>query len=242
MRHLLIVGNWKMNGSNAQNVELLKAIKSCSTAAELVVCAPFVYLPQVNELLKGSGVKFGAQDVSIHVSGAYTGEIAATMLSDVGCSYVIVGHSERRQYHSESDWLVAQKSLAAIKNNLTPIICLGESLEERESNKALEVIKRQLQAVKSIIGDEGLAKSVIAYEPIWAIGTGLTATPDQAQEVHHFIRQQLGDAANAIHVLYGGSVKAVSAGDLFRQPDIDGALVGGASLFADEFMSIANAI
>ena len=242
MRHLLIVGNWKMNGSNAQSVELLKAIKSCSTAAELVVCAPFVYLSQVNELLKGSGVKFGAQDVSIHVSGAYTGEIAATMLSDVGCSYVIVGHSERRQYHSESDWLVAQKSLAAIKNNLTPIICLGESLEERESNKALEVIKRQLQAVKSIIGDEGLAKSVIAYEPIWAIGTGLTATPDQAQEVHHFIRQQLGDAANAIHVLYGGSVKAVSAGDLFRQPDIDGALVGGASLFADEFMSIANAI
>lgn len=242
MRHLLIVGNWKMNGSSLANAELLQAVKASAVKADTAVCVPFVYLAQVSALLKDSSICHGAQDISVHVSGAYTGETAAAMLTDMGCSYVIVGHSERRQYHQESNLLVAQKALAAIQNGLRPIICLGESLSERESDKTLTVIAEQLQAVKNVLGDKGLVQSVIAYEPVWAIGTGLTASPEQAQAVHHFIRQQLGEQADKIHILYGGSVKAANAADLFKQPDIDGALVGGASLVAEEFIGIANAI
>ncbi|MGH1438492.1 MAG: triose-phosphate isomerase [Cellvibrionaceae bacterium] len=245
MRRSLIVGNWKMNGSRAKNAELLALISQQASGlvgSELAVCAPFVYLSQLDELLKESKVSVGAQDMSVHLSGAYTGEVAASMLADFGCDYVIVGHSERRQYHHESDLLVAQKALAAVKNGLTPIICLGESLEQREASDTLGVIGRQLHAVQAVLTDEVLAKAVIAYEPVWAIGTGLTASPEQAQEVHQFIRETLGSAGQHISLLYGGSVKASNAKELFAQADIDGALVGGASLDANEFIQIAKAV
>jgi triosephosphate isomerase len=245
MRRLLVVGNWKMNGSRAENTALLKSLIASAEGgqglAQMAVCAPFVYISDVKEQLSGSPIAFGAQDVSVHVAGAYTGEVSVAMLADFGCRYAIVGHSERRQYHHESNLLVAQKALSAIQGGLTPIICVGESLEQRESNNTLSVIAEQLQAIKSVLGTQGLEKSVIAYEPVWAIGTGLTATPEQAQEVHQSIRQQLGDVAEKINILYGGSVKAANAADLFAQPDIDGALVGGASLIADEFINIAKA-
>lgn len=245
MRSSLIVGNWKMNGSKAENGKLLASINEQLedvVVAELAVCVPFVYIPQVSEHLEGSELSYGAQDLSVHVGGAYTGEIAPSMLNDFGCHYVIVGHSERRQYHHESDLLVAQKTLAAVQSNLVPIVCLGESLAQREASETLEVIGRQLQAVQTVLTDEGMAKVVIAYEPVWAIGTGLTATPEQAQEVHHFIRQKLGAAGENISLLYGGSVKANNASALFSKPDIDGALVGGASLDAIEFIQIAKAV
>ncbi len=245
MRRPLVVGNWKMNGSREQNTELLQSILGLlpeSEKVELAVCAPFVYIDQVSEQVANTSLALGGQDVSVHVSGAYTGEIAAPMLAEFGCRYAIVGHSERRQYHNESNLLVGQKALSAIQGGLTPIICVGESLEQREIGSALDVIGSQLQSVKSVIGDQGLAKSVIAYEPVWAIGTGLTATPEQAQEVHQFIREQLGSIADGISILYGGSVKAANAADLFAQPDIDGALVGGASLVAEEFINIAKAV
>ncbi|MGH1487175.1 MAG: triose-phosphate isomerase [Cellvibrionaceae bacterium] len=246
MRRLLVVGNWKMNGSSAENTELLASMLTQSgnlgDNVDLAVCAPFVYLSSVAKQLENSRIAAGGQDVSVHVSGAYTGEISAAMLADMDCRYAIVGHSERRQYHHESNLLVAQKALSAIQGGLTPIICVGESLEQRESNTTLSVIGEQLQAVKSVLGSQGLEKSVIAYEPVWAIGTGLTATPEQAQEVHQFIRQQLGEVADGVSILYGGSVKAANAKELFSQADIDGALVGGASLNADEFINIANAV
>ncbi len=245
MRRPLVVGNWKMNGSRQQNTELLQSILEQlpeSEKVELAVCAPFIYISQISGQIASASLALGSQDVSVHVSGAYTGEIAAPMLAEFGCRYAIVGHSERRQYHGESNLLVGQKALSAIQGGLTPIICVGESLEQREIGSALDVIGSQLQAVKSVIGDQGLAKSVIAYEPVWAIGTGLTATPEQAQEVHQFIREQLGSIADGISILYGGSVKAANAADLFAQPDIDGALVGGASLIAEEFINIAKAV
>ena len=245
MRRLLVVGNWKMNGSRAENTALLKSLIALAEGnqglAQMAVCVPFVYISDVKEQLSGSPIAFGAQDVSVHVAGAYTGEVSVAMLADFGCRYAIVGHSERRQYHYESNLLVAQKALSTIQGGLTPIICVGESLEQRESNNTLSVIAEQLQAIKSVLGTQALEKSVIAYEPVWAIGTGLTATPEQAQEVHQSIRQQLGDVAEKINILYGGSVKAANAADLFAQPDIDGALVGGASLIADEFINIAKA-
>lgn len=244
MRRTLIVGNWKMNGSRAENNQLLTAISeqlSDVSGVDLAVCAPFVYLPQLSEQLVSGELVYGAQDLSVHLSGAYTGEVSASMLTDFACHYVIVGHSERRQYHQESDLLVAQKALTAVKSGLTPIVCLGESLAERESGDTLEVIGRQLQAVQAVLSDEGMAKTVVAYEPVWAIGTGLTATPEQAQEVHAFIRQKLGAVADKIALLYGGSVKASNAKALFSQADIDGALVGGASLNANEFIEIAKA-
>lgn len=244
MRRTLVVGNWKMNGSSAANIDLVSSIvKQCDdvASAEMAVCAPFVYLNDVAQMLKGSSVTLGAQDVSVHLNGAYTGEIAASMLIDCGCKYAIVGHSERRQYHGESSLLVAQKALTAYKSGLIPIICLGESLEERESGKVEAVIGEQLQAVQSVLGLVGIEQSVIAYEPVWAIGTGLTATPDEAQDVHRFIRSRLGGIAEKVNILYGGSVKSANAGELFAQKDIDGALVGGSSLDAKEFIGISAA-
>ncbi|MFT6388809.1 MAG: triosephosphate isomerase [Cellvibrionaceae bacterium] len=245
MRSSLIVGNWKMNGSRAENSKLLASIEAQLAEvvdAKLAVCVPFVYIPQISELLQGSNLSFGAQDLSAHVSGAYTGEVAPSMLNDFGCDYVIVGHSERRQFHQESDLLVAQKALAAFQSKLIPIVCLGESLDQREACETLDVVGRQLQAVQAVLCDEAMSKLVVAYEPVWAIGTGLTATPEQAQEVHGFIRQKLGSAGDKVSLLYGGSVKEGNAKALFSKPDIDGALVGGASLDADEFIQIAKAV
>lgn len=245
MRRSLVVGNWKMNGSRAENTQLLTALQAQASEvgeSDLAVCVPFVYIAQVSEQLNGSELAFGAQDLSVHLQGAYTGEIASSMLSDFDCRYAIVGHSERRQYHHESDLLVAQKALAAIKGDLIPIVCLGESLEQREAAETLDVIGRQLKAVQTVLSEESLEKIVIAYEPVWAIGTGLTATPEQAQDVHAFIRASLGAIADKVTLLYGGSVKADNAKALFSQPDIDGALVGGASLDADEFIKIAKAV
>jgi triosephosphate isomerase len=252
MRRSLIVGNWKMNGSRAVNAMLIDGLISLVDQAsvsdvEAVVCAPFVYLEQVGRSLKAAAlscerIKLGAQDVSLHVGGAYTGEISAVMLADVACDYVIVGHSERREYHHESNFLVGQKTLAVLQTQLTPIVCVGETLEQRESGRALAVIEEQLVAVKSIVGEKNFSRMVVAYEPAWAIGTGLTATPKQAQEVHQFIRTQLGADADNISLLYGGSVNPENAGELFRQPDIDGALVGGASLDAQDFFDIMSAV
>jgi triosephosphate isomerase len=244
MRRPLVVGNWKMNGSRETSIALVKSIVAQSadvTNAEMALCAPFIYLNDVAELLKDKDVGLGAQDVSVHLNGAYTGEVAASMLVDCDCKYAIVGHSERRQYHAESNLLVAQKALTAFKSGLTPIICLGESLEERNSNRVETVVGEQLQAVQSVLGLAGLQQSVIAYEPVWAIGTGLTATPEQAQDVHRFIRSRLGEIAQKVNIIYGGSVKSANAGELFAQKDIDGALVGGASLDAKEFIGIAAA-
>jgi triosephosphate isomerase len=244
MRRPLVVGNWKMNGSRETSIALVKSIVAQSadvTNAEMALCAPFIYLNDVAELLKDKDVGLGAQDVSVHLNGAYTGEIAASMLVGCGCKHAIVGHSERRQYHAESNLLVAQKALTAFKSGLTPIICLGESFEERNSDRVETVVGEQLQAVQSVLGLAGLQQSVIAYEPVWAIGTGLTATPEQAQDVHRFIRSRLGEIAQKVNIIYGGSVKSANAGELFAQKDIDGALVGGASLDAKEFIGIAAA-
>ncbi|MFT7223215.1 MAG: triosephosphate isomerase [Cellvibrionaceae bacterium] len=242
MRSLLVVGNWKMHGSLASNSELVTTLLDAGkTVGKMVICAPYVYLAQLKDLLGSGQIAYGAQDVSVHIKGAYTSEVSVEMLKDLGCNYVIVGHSERRQYHHESNLLVGQKAFAAIQAGLTPIICLGESLEQKQAEQTLEIINEQLSAVKSVIGEQGLRKSAIAYEPVWAIGTGLTASPEQAQHVHNFIRRQLGQNADKIHLLYGGSVKAANAKKLFEQADIDGALVGGASLIADEFLAIANA-
>ncbi|MFT7016970.1 MAG: triosephosphate isomerase [Cellvibrionaceae bacterium] len=244
MRRPLVVGNWKMNGSRETSIALVKSIVAQSadvTNAEMVLCAPFIYLNDVAELLKDKDIGLGAQDVSVHLNGAYTGEVAASMLVDCDCKYAIVGHSERRQYHAESNLLVAQKALTAFKSGLTPIICLGESFEERNSDRVETVVGEQLQAVQSVLGLAGLQQSVIAYEPVWAIGTGLTATPEQAQDVHRFIRSRLGEIAQKVNIIYGGSVKSANAGELFAQKDIDGALVGGASLDAKEFIGIAAA-
>lgn len=244
MRRPLVVGNWKMNGSRETSIALVKSIVAQSadvTNAEMALCAPFIYLNDVAELLKDKNIGLGAQDVSVHLNGAYTGEVAASMLVDCDCKYAIVGHSERRQYHAESNLLVAQKALTAFKSGLTPIICLGESFEERNSDRVETVVGEQLQAVQSVLGLAGLQQSVIAYEPVWAIGTGLTATPEQAQDVHRFIRSRLGEIAQKVNIIYGGSVKSANAGELFAQKDIDGALVGGASLDAKEFIGIAAA-
>lgn len=243
MRRPLVVGNWKMNGSRAENAQLLKSVSESlvdGAVAELAVCPPYIYLDQAAQMLEGKSIGVGAQDISIHLDGAYTGEVSSAMLSDIGCRYVIVGHSERRQYHQESNLLVAQKTLAALKAGLEPIVCVGETLEQRESGNTLKVVGEQLSAVKSVVGED-LSKCVIAYEPVWAIGTGLTATPEQAQEVHAFLRAQLDNAASEISLLYGGSVKPGNAASLFEQPDIDGALVGGASLSAADFLGIAAA-
>ncbi len=245
MRRSFIIGNWKMNGSRAENDQLLASLSEQAAnlnGVELAVCVPFVYIAQASESLAASCIAFGAQDVSVHPSGAYTGEISVGMLADFNCHYVIVGHSERRQYHQEGNLLVAKKALAALKGGLTPIVCVGETLEQRESGDTLSVIEQQLSSVQAVLDNDSLSQIVIAYEPVWAIGTGLTASPEQAQEVHEFIRKKLSGAADKVSVLYGGSVKPDNAKALFQQPDIDGALVGGASLDALAFIQIASAV
>lgn len=245
MRRKLVVGNWKMHGSHAASAELLGRLL-CTlptlSRVEVAVCPPFVYLSSVRELLAESSVKLGAQNVCAEPQGAFTGEVSAAMLRDCGCDFVIVGHSERRQLFGESDAQVAMKASLALQNDLTPIICVGESLAEREAEATLAVIERQLAAIREALSSADLRRAVIAYEPIWAIGTGRTATPEQAQEVHAFIRQQLRSRqADTVPILYGGSVKADNAEALFAQADIDGGLVGGASLKAEEFAAICKA-
>jgi len=245
MRKKLVAGNWKMHGSLAENAALLEALKPALAGIKAVVCVPFPYLAQVQSVLAGSSIAWGAQNVSEQSKGAFTGEVSASMLLDFGCTYVIVGHSERRSLYGESDDLVAKKYLAAQAAGLTPILCVGESLEERESGVTEAVVARQLDAVINAAGVASLAKAVVAYEPVWAIGTGKTASPEQAQAVHAFIRGKIAaldsGVADQLLIQYGGSVKAANAAELMVQPDIDGGLIGGASLVADEFAAICRA-
>jgi triosephosphate isomerase (TIM) len=246
-RTKFVAGNWKMHGSLAANLSLLSALRAGATkvAAQMAVCVPYPYLAQAQSLLSGSNLAWGAQDVSEHTQGAYTGEVAGGMIAEFGCRYVIVGHSERRSYYGDSDAVVAAKFEAAQKSGLVPIFCVGETLAEREGNVTAQVVTRQLEAVLARSGVAALAKAVIAYEPVWAIGTGRTATPAQAQEVHALIRARVArdDAAvaGAVQILYGGSVKANNAVELFGQSDIDGGLIGGASLVAEDFLAICTA-
>ena len=245
MRKKLVAGNWKMHGSLAENAALLSALKPALAGIEAVVCVPFPYLAQAQAELTGSSIAWGAQNVSEQAKGAFTGEVSASMLLDFGCTYVIVGHSERRSLYGESDALVAKKYMAAQAAGLTPILCVGESLAERESGVTEAVVSRQLDAVIDAAGVASLAKAVIAYEPVWAIGTGKTASPEQAQAVHAFIRGKVSaldaSVADQLVIQYGGSVKAANAAELMVQPDIDGGLIGGASLVADEFVAICRA-
>lgn len=243
-RRKLVVGNWKMNGSVAANAALLDALKTASLgSAEVSVCVPAPYLRDVATSLAKSAIVWGAQDCSAHASGAYTGEVSAAMLAELGCRHVIVGHSERRAMHGEGDRLVADKAAAALANGLVPIVCVGETLAEREANATENVVARQLGAVIDVLAAR-IDAAVVAYEPVWAIGTGKTATPSEAQAVHAFLRALLakrGAASAAIRILYGGSVKADNAAELFAEPDIDGGLIGGASLKAVEFIAICRA-
>jgi triosephosphate isomerase (TIM) len=247
MRRKLVAGNWKMHGSRVSNAPLVEAILASAQPerTDCVICPPFVYLSEIARLLRGSATKLGAQDVCAESQGAYTGEVSAAMLKDVGCDYVIVGHSERRNLYGEDDELVARKFAAALAHGLKPILCVGELLAEREAERTHEVVGRQLEAVVALTGIEPFAEAVIAYEPVWAIGTGRTASPEQAQQVHGFIRQRLAqrDAkiAARLQILYGGSVKTGNARELFAQSDVDGGLIGGASLKAEEFLSIMAA-
>lgn len=245
MRKKLIAGNWKMNGNLAANATLLDGLRAGgSVGCDLAVCVPAIYLAQTQAALTGSSIAWGAQDVSEHDSGAYTGEISATMLKDFACHYVIVGHSERRSYHNESDELVANKAAQVLKSGMIPIVCVGETLQEREQGQTDAVVIRQLQPVISAVSSR-LSEIVIAYEPVWAIGTGKTATPDMAQQVHAVIRATLAgvdaQAANTIRILYGGSMKPDNAKELLAMSDIDGGLIGGASLKASDFLAIASA-
>jgi triosephosphate isomerase (TIM) len=244
-RPKLVIGNWKMNGLRASNAELLGGLKAAAPHAtvQTVVCVPHVYVADVVRELAGTRLAVGAQDCSAHDSGAHTGEVSAGMLADCACQYVLVGHSERRAQHAESDVLVAEKAKVALKHGLTPVVCVGETLSERQADQTEAVVRRQLSAVIDRLGSY-LPHIVVAYEPVWAIGTGQTATPEQAQAVHLFLRQQLAaatDQAAVMTLLYGGSVKADNAKTLLAQADIDGGLIGGASLKAAEFMAIAAA-
>jgi len=248
MRKPLVAGNWKMNGSLEAVQELLGGILAGLgevKVAEVAVCPPYVYIPAVQQQLIGSAIAWGAQDLSTEQAGAYTGEVAASMLNDFDCTYVIVGHSERRTYHAESDELVAKKFATARAAGLVPILCIGETLEEREAGITEEVVARQLDAVIDLEGVDALADGVIAYEPVWAIGTGKTATPEQAQEVHAFIRGRVAARSTAVaddlRILYGGSMKPGNAKELIDKPDIDGGLIGGASLKAADFLGICTA-
>lgn len=250
MRRRLVVGNWKMHGTRGGVRQLVEAVKEGAGvvgATAVAVCPPFVFLDEVQALLTGSTVALGAQDLCQAAGqGAYTGEVSAAMLAEFGCTYVIVGHSERRQLYNESDTLVVEKFLAAHGQGLVPIWCVGETLDQREAGDTEAVIDRQLAALFAVErGAERLGRAVIAYEPVWAIGTGRTATPEQAQDVHAFIRGRVAGhhpgVADGLTILYGGSVKAANAAELFAMPDIDGGLVGGASLQAGEFLGICAA-
>ncbi|CAM8644817.1 TpiA Triosephosphate isomerase [Oxalobacteraceae bacterium] len=245
MRRTLIAGNWKMNGSVAANAVLLDGIRSGAGGldADLAVCVPSPYFAQAQSALSGSGVAWGGQDLSLHESGAYTGEVSGAMLRDFGCQFVIVGHSERRSLHGETDAIVADKAMKALACGLTPIVCVGETLEEREAGHTDSVVSRQLEAVLDVLGQQ-LAKIVVAYEPVWAIGTGKTATPEMAQQVHAQLRRLLlgadSVAGSGVRLLYGGSMKPDNARDLLAMADIDGGLIGGASLKAEDFLAIAK--
>ena len=252
MRKFLVAGNWKMNGDSAANSELvggiisgLSRIADKADTIEVLVCPPFPYLAAVRDLVKGSELRLGAQNVSAHASGAHTGETSPAMLGDVGCEFVLVGHSERRTIYGETSEQVAAKFAAALVAGMTPVLCVGETLGERESGNTEAVINEQLAAVLDISGIGAIASAVIAYEPVWAIGTGMTATPEQAQDVHRHIRGVLealdADVAANVQILYGGSVKGDNAAGLFGMPDIDGGLIGGASLKAADFLAIVEA-
>ena len=248
MRTKFVAGNWKMNGNLATNQALLQALVPAFArvgGVKSAVCAPYPYLAQTQQLLSGSGIAWGAQDVSEHENGAYTGEVSGLMLVDFGCRYVIVGHSERRTLFGETSEVVAKKYAAALKAGLTPVLCVGETLAQREAGATETTVAAQLDAVLESCGAQSFTHAVIAYEPVWAIGTGKTATPEQAQDVHAFIRGRVGakDVAVAqdVQVIYGGSVKAANAAQLFAMPDIDGGLIGGASLDPQEFATICQA-
>lgn len=248
MRRKLVVGNWKMNGSVAKNQQLLNGVVEGVrdlNNADYVVCVPYPYIAQVQTLLQGTNVVWGAQNLCANEDGALTGAVSPFMLKDYGCSYVIVGHSERRIQFHETDDTAATRFNAALKAGLTPIFCMGESKGERESDWTEYVIGRQLDSIIRRFGADLLAKAVLAYEPLWAVGTGHPATPEQAQEVHIFIRERIAkcdaDVAANVRILYGGSVKSANAAQLFAMPDIDGGLIGGASLEADRFVTICQA-
>ena len=247
MRSKLVVGNWKMNGNLASNQALLKSLiphLASVNRARCAVCVPFPYLAQTEHILRGNGIAWGAQDVCEFEHGAYTGGVSAGMVADFGCRYVIVGHSERRALFGDTDVVVAKKFAAVLKAGLTPILCVGETLAERESGVMEPVIARQMDAVITQSGVAALERAVMAYEPVWAIGTGKTASPDQAQAVHAFIRGRVAEqdmrVADGLVILYGGSVKASNAKELFAMADIDGGLIGGASLVAEEFAAICK--
>jgi triosephosphate isomerase len=248
MRRPVVAGNWKMHGSRAANETLLAELAerfSPDWQTDVVVFPPFVYIAEAVRILEGLDVAVGAQDVCAEPVGAFTGQVAAAMLKDVGCKYVIVGHSERRRLYHEDDGLVARKFAAALKAGLSPVLCVGETLEEREANRTDAVVARQLDAVIAMSGLASFAHAILAYEPVWAIGTGRNASPHQAQAVHAHLRGRIAaqDAklAGRVRILYGGSVKASNAAELFSMPDVDGGLVGGASLSADEFLRICAA-
>ncbi|TWC28041.1 triosephosphate isomerase [Pseudomonas sp. SJZ079] len=248
MRRKLVIGNWKMHGKHQANAQLLEALLPAlaeSAGVETAVCPPYPYLAQVAELLAGSTLKLGAQNLSRFDQGAHTGEVSAHMLRELGCQYVLVGHSERRSLYGEDDRLVAEKFAAALCADLVPVLCVGESLAQRRGEITERVVAEQIQAVLQRVGINGLAGGVIAYEPVWAIGTGETATPAQVQAVHRHIRSLLAEqdpaVAAAMRILYGGSVKAANAGELFAQTDVDGGLIGGASLDAASFAAICAA-
>ena len=249
MREQIIAGNWKLNGTIAETEKLLGELGAKSWDSDRVtvlVCPPFTAIAIAAQSVKGKSVAVGGQDMSLHESGAYTAEVSADMLLTAGATHVILGHSERRQYHAETDQLVNAKAKVALAKGLTPIICVGETLDQRESGETETVIGQQIERTLIGFSTDMLKKSVIAYEPVWAIGTGKTATPEMAQTVHKFIREKVasvdGVAAEQVPILYGGSVKPGNAGDLLSQPDIDGALVGGASLKADDFAGIIDAV
>ncbi|MDO8048796.1 triose-phosphate isomerase [Janthinobacterium sp. SUN211] len=247
MRRKLVVGNWKMNGSRTSNAVLLSEIVAglAASGAASAVCVPAPYLAQCQAQLAGTALGWGAQDVSAHAGGAYTGEISTAMLQDFGCGYVVIGHSERRAYHGESDAQVAAKTVAALAAGITPIVCIGETLAQREAGQTNAVVAQQLGAVLVAISADDVAKLVLAYEPVWAIGTGKTATPQMAQDVHQVLRAQLvaknAVAAAGVQILYGGSMKPENAKELMAMPDIDGGLIGGAALKAADFLAIIHA-
>ncbi len=248
MRQKLFVGNWKMNGTLVANGRLLREIKSGVSEAqgEVAICVPACYLAQCCEILLQSNIALGAQDVSSHATGAYTGDVSARMLQDFGCKYVIVGHSERREYHGETDEEIAHKAQRAMAAGITPIVCVGETLAQKEAGKTQEVIDRQMSAFLSVLDPEETNNLIVAYEPIWAIGTGKTATPEIAQEVHAMLRALLikksADAGKRTRILYGGSMRPQNARELLEMPDIDGGLIGGASLIATDFLAITKAV
>ncbi len=248
MRQSLIMGNWKMNGSRQEGQQLAKALADGlgSVQQEVAVCVPFVYLSDIRDVLAGSPIALGAQNVADQAAGAYTGEVSAAMLADTACKYALVGHSERRSYYGDTNQSVANRFAQALKHNVIPVLCVGETLDEREQDKTFKVIDEQLDAVIDAVGIEAFAGAVIAYEPVWAIGTGKTASDEQAQEVHRYIRQRIADRSPAIadklQILYGGSVKPDNAKALFAMPDIDGGLVGGASLDAKGFLQICHSV